>query len=76
MKAVYQRICETCKIKLTIIIIITTISIIIIIIIMIRSVVYPENWLFLYRNLTNYKYNKNLEIHKLTKLGIKLKLLK
>ena len=41
---------------------------------MIRSVVYPENWLFVYRNLTNYKYNKNLEIHKLTKLGIKLKL--
>ena len=41
---------------------------------MIRLVVYPENWLFIYRNLTNYKYNRNLEIHKLTKLGIKLKL--
>ena len=41
---------------------------------MIRLVVYPENWLFIYRNLTNYKYNRNLEIDKLTKLGIKLKL--
>ena len=27
------------------------------------SNVYPKNWLFIYRNLTNYKYNRNLEIH-------------
>ena len=33
--------------------------------------VYPKNWLFIYRNLANYKYNRNLRIHKLTTLGIK-----